>query len=181
MKTAIDRKAIKSIIKRVESGEDKQSILDELQDVYFDQKHLATILASIPDPERKSKFQIFNQLILVLLGISILMKVVMGVFITASVSVFLTPFGLFVPVLTIFFFYQVKNNRAHAYLILTYACTSGILKLIQSSESLNGYFLADLVLIVLILICTVTVKQKMFPNWGWLGPKKDSDGAVIIN
>lgn len=178
-KKSLDRKTVKkAVIASREAGKTDREIYDELGAVYFDKKSIAKIILGTVTPERKQQYKIYNILLLILIGITILFKILI---VAALAIAFGKPavllLALVVPIINIVFFVQVARYDAGIYKIC------GILTALSLAQSLTKLTNMTDVLVTLVLAGGIIglsffLSAKLFPDYK-NDPAKGPDGEYI--
>ena len=159
-KKSINKKEVnKSIQEKVNQGISRTEILNELSEIYFDKKTLSLLIAAIPDPTRKEKYKLLN---------------------LAQVSIGLTPFAILMPIINIYFALEVSKYKGYIYNILGLLTIAGILNTMTQLNESGLYGIADLIFGLLIAGLAFYLGNKLFPNYGLRGPKKNTNGEIIL-
>lgn len=180
-KKSIDRKDVLKTLKLgLSEGKSRQEILDELSEQYFDRKTLSTIIAMTPDQKTIDKYRLLNNLLLLLLLLSITAKTIIGIVLLSSISIFLIPFVFIFSLVNILFTIEVAKYKGYIYNILGILTLAGLLKLLSSIDIYGKGILIDVAIGLAIALLSFYLGKKMFPNYGLFGPKKDMNGNVIL-
>jgi hypothetical protein len=170
------KETLKLISLGIENGETKQEIFNRLSTEYSDSDTIAKLVATFPDPELKAKYDGINNILFALLIITGILKVI------AVLPIMLNNTGLglimilIVPILNILFAIEVKRTRGPIYRALGALAIVGILKSFQHIEDSGNWILIDVGLLAIISGLSFYIGSKMFPNYGFMGPKKDNSG-----
>ena len=170
------KETLKFISQSIENGENKSEIFERLSSQYYDSDIIAKLTASFPDPELKTKYNGINTLLFILLIITAILKVI-GV-----LPLILEKPGLglimilIVPILNIAFALEVKKTRGYIYRVLGMIAIAGIFKSLGQIGETGVWVLIDIVLLGMISGISFYIGSKMFPNYGFMGPKKDASG-----
>jgi len=180
-KKSINKKeVIKVIGEKVNQGVSRTEILNELSEKYFDKKTLSMLIAATPDPTRIEKYKLLNNILLGLIFITIISKILLGLFIFSQVSIALIPLAFLFPILNILFAFEVSRYKGYIYNILGIITLAGIFNMLGKMGE-NGVFgIIDIIIGLLIAGLAFYVGNKMFPNYGLIGPKKNSKGEIIL-
>lgn len=132
-KKSVDKKAVKKFV--IESriiGKTDREIYDELSLIYYDKKTVAMIINGTVTEERKSKNKLLHTLLLVLVGITILFKILIVTSLSsASGKPEMLWLVLLVPIINIFFFVQIFRYDAGIFRLC------GILTLVSVFQSVT--------------------------------------------
>ena len=174
------KEALKTIQDSIRANTPRQEILDALSEQYFDKNSIAALIASTIDPQTKAKYKGLNNLLLGLLALTILAKILVGIVLLSSVSPLLIPMAFFLPVLTIWFALEVSKFKGYIYKILGLLAIGSIFMSINTIEASGIYGIIDWVIVIAICVLSFYLGNKLFPNYGLLGPKKDSAGNILL-
>ena len=182
-KKSLNAKEINKTIKsELDKGVPRLTILNALSEVYYDKKTIARLIASTPDPLKKSKYQPLNNILLGLLVITIIIKILIGMAVLSTVSLYLIPAAFLFPLISILFAFEVAKFRGYIYKILGILAIAGILKMLSNiGESDMVLLLIDVSVSLIIACLAFFIGAKVFPNYGFLGPKKGSDGDILLS
>lgn len=180
-KKSINTKQVNKLIEtRINEGKPRNEILEELSETYFDKKTLATLIAMTPEIERKKKYKIYNDILLGLLILTIILKVLIGVLLLANVSIYAIPFAFLMPLLAVFFAIEVSRLKAYIYRVLGLMAIVSIGDSLGNLENFNFWFILDISIGVGITFLAFYLGNQMFPNYGFSGPKKDEKGNILL-
>jgi hypothetical protein len=142
-----------------------------LEDVYYDKDQLTKLVISTPHPDSRKKFKQKN----ILLGV---LGVALVLFRFWSFRVDYAGSGL--SILTLIMAISVFSYEAISYRLIAIISIITCLRYISKYES-NSYIMIDLVATAVIVGLGFHLGSKLFPKYGILGPKKDSNGKVMID
>ena len=174
------KEALSKIQDRLQKNVSRQEILDELSEQYYEKSTIAQLIASTPDPQIKEQYKNLNNLLLGLLALTVLVKILTGIFLLSSVSVFLTPLAFVLPFMSILFAWEVWQYRGYIYNILGLLAIAGMLQTASKVKEFDAYFIIDVLIALSISGLAFYLGKKMFPHYGFFGPKKDADGNVLF-
>jgi multidrug efflux pump subunit AcrB len=180
-KKRINRKEVIELIQnKLREGSSRQRIFNELTEEYFNKNSIAGLVASTVDPSVKEQFKISNNLLVGLLGLSAVAKVLFGIALFSSISPVLIPMAILFPFFSVMLALEIYRYNGAVYSVVGLFSIAGILKIFANFNDfgLDGYF--DIAIIVVILFLAFYLKEKMFPFYGFLGPKKDKNGNYIL-
>lgn len=180
-KKSLNRKEVAVIIKsKLQEGIARQEILNELSEQYYSKSTIATMIASTIDPQAKEKYKALNNLLLALLVLSAIAKLLLGIAVLSSLSPLLIPFAILFPFISIVLAIEVYKYSGHIYGIVSLFSFGSILRTFANFTDLefDGYF--DIAVLLVIALLALYLKDKMLPHYGFLGPKKDSEGNYIL-
>lgn len=145
------KEAIKIIQDRIQNNIPRQEILNELSEEYYDKSTISALIASTIDPKTKEKYKTLNNLLLGLLVLTIIIKILVGIILLSSLSLFLIPIAFVIPILTIWFALEVSKYKGYIYNILGILAIASIFNLIGNIGESGIYGIIDVV--VAIAIC----------------------------
>lgn len=174
------KEALKTIKDRIQVNTPRQEILNELSDQYFNKTTISALIASTIDPQTKEKYKMLNNLLLGLLALTIVAKILVGIVIFSSLSPFLIPIAFVLPILTIWFALEVSKFKGYIYNILGMLAIASIFNSIGNIGEAGIYGIIDVVLVASICGLSFYLGKKMFPNYGFFGPKKDTEGNILL-
>ncbi len=181
-KKFLDRKeAVKYIEAELTKGTPRKDILQQLSQQYYGKHSIAMLIASIPNPELKRKYKILNDILLGLLLLIILNKLWYSVILLSNFSFAAVPFIIQL-VFNIYFAYEVTKYNARIYNLIGILALVGIWYLISNlGDTANGVaIILGVLLNLIIAILAFYLSLKIFPNYGFFGPKKDAKGNIIL-
>ena len=180
-KKSINKKEVNKTIKeKIDQGIPRIEILDELSELYFDKKTLSKLIASTPNPKRLKQYKLPNNILLGLLIITIISKILIGFSLFSQISIALTPFAIFLPIINILFAFEVARFKGYIYNILGIISIASILNMLGEISDHGIYGTIDIIIGLLIAGLAFYIGNKMFPNYGLFGPKKDSKGEFKL-
>ncbi|MBL7973319.1 MAG: hypothetical protein JNJ85_00305 [Candidatus Kapabacteria bacterium] len=181
MKKSLNRKEVMNLINdRLKNGISRQVLLEELAEQYYDKKTIAMLIASTINPVTKEKYRTVNMILFSLLVLSIIIKILIGIAQFSSISLYLIPIAFLTPILSILFASEVLKFRGYIYNILGIIAVASLLNTLSKMSDAGIYEVLDIVLIAAIIALSFYLGNKMFPNYGLLGPKKDSNGNILL-
>ncbi|MCZ4696466.1 hypothetical protein DWB61_17520 [Ancylomarina euxinus] len=180
-KKSINKKEVNKTIKdKVNQGVSRIEILNELSEKYFDKKTLSMLIAATPDPTRIEKYKLLNNILLGLIFITIISKILLGFFIFSQISTALIPLAFLFPILNFMFAFEVSKYKGYIYNILGVITVAGIFNVLGKINENIFFGVIDIMIGILIAGLAFYLGNKMFPNYGLIGPKKDSKGEIIL-
>jgi hypothetical protein len=174
------KEAIKTIQDTIQVNTPRQEILNELSEQYYDKTTISVLIASTIDPQTKEKYTTLNNLLLGLLALTIIAKILVGIVLFSSLSPFLIPIAFVLPILTIWFALEVSKFKGYIYNILGMLAIASIFNSIGNIGESGIYGIIDVVLVITICGLSFYLGNKMFPNYGFFGPKKDTEGNFLL-
>ena len=180
-KKSINKKeVIKVIGEKVNQGVSRAEILNELSEIYFDRKSLSILIAATPDPTKIEKYKLLNNILLGLIFITIISKILLEFFIFSQVSIALTLGAFLFPILNFMFAFEVSKYKGYIYNILGMITVAGIFNVLGKINENIFFGVVDIMIGILIAGLAFYLGNKIFPNYGLVGPKKDSKGEIIL-
>ena len=180
-KKSINRKEVtKTIETRLQENIPRKEILEELSEQYFDKNTISTLIASTPDNQIKEKFKTLNNILLGLLILTIVFKIFVGITLLSSISLYLIPIAFLIPFISIWFAFEVSKFNGYIYKSLELLAIASIFKALGNLGESGTFGLINIVIVVVIAGLSFYLGNKIFPNYGLFGPKKDSDGNIIL-
>jgi hypothetical protein len=175
------KEVTKKIKSELDQGVSRLTILNALCEIYYDKKSIAKLIASTPDPLKRTKYQTLNNILLGLLVITIITKILIGMAVLSTVSLYLIPAAFLLPIISILFAFEVAKFRGYIYKILGILAIAGILKMLSNIGKSDIILLSIDVCVSLIIACLAFfIGAKVFPNYGLFGPKKGSDNEILL-
>ncbi len=153
------------------AGKAKTQIIAELEEVYYDKDQLTKLVISTPHPDSKKNFKLPN-LLLGIMGIGLVL------FRFWSFRADYAGSGLSILMLTLAI--SVFSYEAISYRLIAIVAIITCLRYISQYES-NSYIIIDLMTTAVIVGLGFHLGNKLFPKYGILGPKKDSNGKVAVD
>ena len=177
----INQKEVREIIEESrKSGKSDQQIYNELIRFGYDKKTIALLITGTATPERKAQFKTLNTILLVLLGLTVIMKLLSVFALTMETGEPLTKLlVLIVPLLNIYFMYEVAHYRAPAYRLIVILAIVGIFSTIS-----RGGDIYDIVVSAVvggaIAFLAYYLDKNMFPNFRPRKMETDSNGDFVL-
>lgn len=180
-KKSINKKEVAKVIEtRLQENIPRKEILEELSEQYFDKKTISTLIASTADNQRKEKFKTLNNILLGLLILTIVLKIFVGITLLSSISIFLIPIAFLIPIISIWFAFEVSKFKGYIYNLLGLLLVASIFNAMGDLVESGTLGLIDIFIGVVIAGLSFYLGKKIFPNYGLFGPKKDSDGNIKL-
>ena len=174
----------KEVIAQIQSFVDndvpKQMILDKLKKEYFDEQTLSKFIASVTNRQSKAKYKYLNNILLGLLIFTALLKILLGISLVLKASILLFPLVILLPILNLWFAYEISHYRGYIYRIVGLFGVIGILRMLTNNDSDTGWMYFDLAIGATITVLSLYLGKEMYPNYGLFGPKKDDKGNVLL-
>ncbi len=181
-KKSLDYKNAKKIIlERRENNISDQEIYNELTQLYFDKKGLAYLIKGTLTKEIKEKYKIYNNILLVLLALSVLVRFLTIFFLTnQSVELMILTFLIMFPLFTIYIMYGIAKYYVTFYRFCGLLTIGGIIMSINHFDNLAN-FLINLIFSLVIVALSFYMDSKMSPYYKFKNFKKDSQGEYILS
>ena len=170
---ASKREALKAAMDDVRAGKPRQEVFAAYQPQVSPDKHLAFAIATIPVPERIPLGEKFNK---VLFGLLVFAAVTKGLSALMMGSFFMLVLGLLVPVA---FAIGVYKHEGYAYIFLPLITGMGALTALLKMTDEGAVMLIEAALLGVMCWLALQVKQRVFPNFGWLSVRKDAQGNYL--
>ncbi|HYG01954.1 MAG TPA: hypothetical protein VD927_05875 [Chryseosolibacter sp.] len=171
-KKYIDKRQVRSkICQELLEGKAKSEILAELENLYYDKDQLTKLVINTPQPRNKKKYK-FQNLLLGILGVALVL------FRFWSFRADYAGSGL--SIVTLIMAISVFSYEAISYRLIAIVSIITCLKYISNYDS-HGFIIIDLIMTVVIVGLGFHLGSKLFPKYGILGPKKDSNGNVVVD
>ncbi|MES2381805.1 MAG: hypothetical protein V4538_12235 [Bacteroidota bacterium] len=181
-KKSLDRKAAQQfIIESRDSNKTDQEIYNELVQQYYDSKAIALLITGTVTKENKEKYKLYNNILLGLLGLSIVLRILLVFNLTIQTGQAWTLLLVFiVPFFAAYFAYEVARYNAPIYRFC------GIMTIVGFAQSMSKSDGGPDMMINLVLASTIAglsfyLDNKMFPNYTPQKLKKDSNGEYILS
>ena len=137
----------------------------------------AYLLASIPYPERRRRYLKINAILfLLLLALPCLIFMSAWPIDLHQSTLFLT-IKVLVPLLFSYFVYHFHGG---VYRLLGAWCAIDLLESLMLLEFTTGYELGKVGLLLLIIVISIFLGRKVFPNLKFIGPRQDVDGRYLL-
>ena len=174
------KKAYAKVATQISQGKTKLEIFDDLKKTFGHDDSLAKIVGSFPDTSLAIKYRKVNILLFYILLFSALLKVAMSIPLILSLSVFALPLLLIIPILNLYFAFEVYKKRGYIYRILGILAIAGIFKSIDNIHLINIITIFNVLLMATISTLSFYLGKKMFPNYKFIGPKKNAEGVYQL-
>lgn len=180
-KASNNYKEVKQLLeKKLQEGMSKHQVLEELSENYEDKNKLSKLIALSVRPEVKAKYKIYNNVLLGLLLLTIVVKLLSGILLYQEPSPVFTFDLVLLPILYIFFVFKNSQFDGMYYGILVLITLSSIFRSLANIEGNVEVFMFDLFVGFAIIVLSSFLKTGMFPHLGYLGPKKGADGIILL-
>jgi hypothetical protein len=181
-KKSLDYKIAKEIIlERRENNISDQEIYNELTQQYFDKKGVAYLIKGTLTKEFKEKYKIYNNFLLALLGVSILVRFLTIFMLTnQSVKLMMLTFLIMVPLFNIYIMYGIAKYYVTIYRFCGFLTIAGIFMSISNFNNLTD-FIINLIFSLAVAGLSFFMDKKMAPFYKPKNIKKDSQGEYILS
>jgi hypothetical protein len=180
-KKSLDRKvAQRTIIDCRANGKTDQEIYNELSQQYYDKKTVALLITGTVKDESRAKYKIYNNILLGLIGLTILFKVLAVFSLSLSEGQLWALLLIFiVPILNIYFFYEISRYNAPIYRFCGLLTIASFFQAVGKAENVIDIFIS-LALCAGISGLSFYLDSKMFPDYSPKNLKKDNKGEYIL-
>ena len=195
-KRHIGRKEKKDILNTIRSslleGKAKAQIHEDLSKEYYDEDLLHGLLASSPSEEAKNNNRMLSVALIFLLYTNGIIQLLIAIILCLSAKglsslILLIPVTLFTPAINYYSAQQIRQSNGGMFILICLVGCMGFLSGNTSSYIMDRFandgfdFIRyiSLGLVTLIVIGIFFLKQRMFPYYGFFGPKKDSKSRPI--
>ena len=181
-KKSLDRKAAqKFIVDSRDNGKTDQEIYNKLSQQYYDKKSVALLITGTVTTENKNKYKVYNNILLGLLGLAILLRILLVFSLTIQTGQLWTLLLVFiVPLFAVYFAYEIARYNAPIYRFCGIMTIAGFMQTIGKSEG-GSDILINLVFAGAIAGLSFYLDSKMFPDFSPKNLKKDSNGEYILS
>jgi hypothetical protein len=182
-KKSLDRKAVqKFIVDNRGKGKTDQEIYNEMSEQYYDKKSVALLIIGTVATENKKKYKFYNNILLGLLGLVILLRILLVFSLTIQTGQLWTLLLVFiVPLFAAYFAYEIARYNAPVYRFCGFMTILGFMQTIGKSEVGGTDILINLVFAGAIAGLSFYLDSKMFPDYSPKNLKKDSNGEYILS
>ncbi len=180
-KTSIDRKAILPIIDDCrDKGKSDQEIYFDLIEKYYDKKGIALLITGTTTPKNKEKFKALNNLLVGLLGSSIILKILM--ILTMSIvarQAWLLILVFVAPLFSGYFMYEIARYNGPIYRMCGLITIATFLQSIQQINNATDAIL-NIAFVAAIVGLSFYLDGKLFPDYSPSNLKKDDSGEFVL-
>jgi hypothetical protein len=186
-KSRINKKELRiSIYEHRLNGKSDQEIYNDLSakyHKYHDKKTLALLVAGTVTPELREKYKVPNTILLVLISMTILLKVLLVFNMSLEFGKVWPLFMIFLlPVLNVYFFYEVYYFNAIAYRPIGYLTIVGLLNSLAKSVDPNPFdLLFNVTIAGSIIVLSFYLSRRLLPNFKPGKLAKDSKGEYVLS
>jgi len=181
MAKSLDKKHAKSlIIEGRNAGKSDKELYTELAEMYYDKKGIALLITGTAKPENIAKYKIYNNILLGLMGISILFKVWIVTTLTlATMQPWMMLLVLIVPLLTAYFMHEIYQYSGPIYRVCGILVIAGFLQTIGDAGS-GIDIVINLVFAGSVAGLCFYLDSNLFPDYSPKNLSKDSNGDYIF-
>lgn len=180
-KKSINRKAIQQSIHEGRAlGKSDQELYEALTQTYFDKKAVALFITGTVTAELKDKYKLYNNILIGLLGLSVLFKfyVILSIGIQHGKSAALFLLLLF-PLLSIYFMYELARYNASMYRVCGILALFGLNRIIKHLDNPTDIAI-NLVFTIAVVGLAFYLDHKMFPKYRPMSLKKNEQGEYEL-
>jgi hypothetical protein len=180
-KKSLERKAAQQfIIDGRETGKSEQDIYNELTQQYYDKKAVALLITGTVTEENKSKYKVYNNILLGILGVAILLRIMLVFSLTIQTGQLWTLLFVFiVPFFATYFAFEIARYNAPIYRFCGIMTVLGFMRTINKAED-GTEVLINFLFAAAIAGLSFYLDSKLFPNYSPRKLKKDSNGEYIL-
>lgn len=180
-KKSINKKEVQEFITLGRlSGKTEQEIYYELSQEYFDKKSIALLITGTVTEKNKSKYQIYNNVLIGILGFSALSNMLFVANLAQDAkSPWLLIFVFLAPLFSIIFIYQMIQYNASIYRLCGILTALNFFQTATKLES-STEIIISLVFTAIVVGLSFFLDSKMFPDYSPKNLKKDSNGEYIL-
>jgi hypothetical protein len=179
-KNITKKELLQLVADRLKEGISKQELFDELTESLssgnLHKDSIPKTIALFPDARLKIKFHKSNTLLFILLLLTAVLKVIGGVQLLMDLQFIGLILLLLLPLLNIWFAFEVKKHRAYIYKIVGIMALAGVFSSLGNFDTSGIWVIVDVILLGTISFLGFRLGKRMFPNYKLSGPTKDSDG-----
>ncbi|MDP4209467.1 MAG: hypothetical protein Q8928_11705 [Bacteroidota bacterium] len=180
-KKSLEKKFVKQfILEGRNCGKTDQEIYNELTEQYYDKKSIVLLITGTATKEDKAKYKSYNNILLGVLGLIILLKILMVFSLTVETGELWTLLFVFlVPIFSGYFMFEIARYNAPIYRACGILAIAGFLQTVGKLEGgvdilLNVFFAG--------LVCGLSfyLDNKLFPNYSPKNLRKNKNGDYIL-
>jgi hypothetical protein len=182
-KKSVDKKAVIAQIKSMRmEGRSDTEIYAKLSGEYYDRKTVATIITATVTEERKQKYKDAQVTLLVMLGLTIVFKLLMGAALLVNdQNVMTLILAILLPAVNIYLFVKVLQYEASIYRACGFVALMGLTRILNGSAQEAGWAIAvDVLIIALIVGLSYHLDSKLFPLYSPQKMKADANGDFRV-
>lgn len=181
-KKSLDYKVAKQfIIESRNNNISDQEIYNELVQRYFDKKGIAVLIKSIIKTEVKQKYKIYNQILIGLLWLTIILKILTVIPLTLQSGILYTIIMmLLAPLINLYFIYNIAKYNGPFYRFCAGLSIASFFQSMSYFENVFSIVINALLVIVIAGLCNYLGK-KFYPLVNPKNYKKDSNGEYLFD
>ncbi len=180
------KEALKIIVQKLEKGQSKKEVFNELLPKVKYKSDLIKYLAMVPDQEDRIKYKKLNLLLFSLLCFFAISKLLVAVLLLSRISPVVLPLALLVPAITMWFAISVWNFRGNMYRPLGLLAIAGVCQRLSHAEQLSSAPFSVIAMdaalfwipVALVIFLAFFIGFKVFPYYGLLGNLKEEKLAL---
>lgn len=163
------KKEIKTLAEqKIKEGKSRQETLEEIKLENPDAKttEVTNIVRYIPTLVNREKYKKLNNTLLILIGISILLKIILGLEIVLTNGTKWIPMLVLIPLINIYFFYQVSKYNGGIYKALALITVLSFLRTISNSIKDGDYIalIFDSLFVISIVVIAMILDSRLCSN-----------------
>lgn len=182
------KEALKIISQKLEKGQSKQEIFNELISKVKFKSDLIKYIAMVPNYEDRIKYKNLNLVLFLILCFFTISKFVIAVFMLSQVSLIALPLAFLVPIITIWFAISVWNFRGNMYRPLGLIAIASVLKKLSNIDQFSTYTPSLVVMdaiffwipAILVIFIAFFIGFKVFPYYGFWGNLKEEKLLLTV-
>ncbi|MBK9543166.1 MAG: hypothetical protein IPO49_12815 [Bacteroidetes bacterium] len=181
-KKSLDRKTAQIfIIESREKGKTDQEIYFDLTQKYYDTKAVALLITGTVSIANKNKYKVYNNILVGLLGLSIVFKLLTILNLTVQTGQLWTLVLVFiVPLFAAYFMYEIARYNAPIYRFCGWLTIAGFLQTVGKME-MGTDILLNIIFASAVAGLSFYLDSKLFPEYSPKNLKKDSNGDYILS
>ncbi len=162
------------IFNELAEGRTRDEIFSEFSEESPDQSgKIAYAIASIPSQNLRKKYLLFNHFLFSLLICYAFLSFTAAYPIKGSMEMFILILKICIPS---FFSYYIFHFHGGLYRFLGLWCIIEIIEVVFKEQVHTLFSYSKMAVLGLILLVTIVICLKVFPHFGFLSPRQDSEG-----
>lgn len=175
------KKQIEKIVsEKLKQGINREDILSQILEEYKDESLIRSIIALTPNKKNTIRFKYLNYLLIVGLLLNGFIKLIFGFVKLSEISLKVIPLAFLLPIIEIILAYYIAKQKYYGYLLLTLLYINLFLKPLGDFSNITLYGIVYSILLFSVMILSLFMKFKLFPNYGLLLPKKDDNRNILL-
>jgi hypothetical protein len=174
------REILHQVKEEVLAGKDRSQVFESYKQSFPRPLHLANFIASIPHEELKGRYRILNYFLLALLILGGIGKLFALITLfkgqNPALAIGLALLGLLVPLALAI---EVVKMNGQVYQVIPIFCAAAYLQIVNHFQGIPDA-LIDAAFITLVLVITLLLKARLFPNIRWFRVKQDAQGNFVF-